>query len=233
MKASSRKRGGLIICIFSFEMPDTLRQKGQRRLLIEELARKYEFDPEVLKAMERVPRHLFVDKGLEHMAYKDKPLPIAARQTISQPYTVAMQTHLLDCQKRDKVLEIGTGCGYQAAVLMAMGFHVYSIERIRELYILAQKNLVNSGFDPSGLFYGDGFSGLSQFAPFKGILVTCGAPGIPVRLKEQLSINGKMVIPVGHNEQRMLRITRTGQDDYKTEDFGAYQFVPMLGGIQK
>ena len=233
MKASSRKRGGLIICSFTFEMLDTLKQKGQRRLLVEELARKYEFDPEVLNAMERVPRHLFVENGLEHLAYKDRPLPIAARQTISQPYTVAMQTDLLDCHKRDKVLEIGTGCGYQAAILMAMGYHVYSIERIRELFILAQKNLVAAGYDPSGLFYGDGFSGLPQFAPFKGILVACGAPEIPVVLKEQLDINGKMVIPVGHNEQRMLRITRTDRDNYEIEDFGAYQFVPMLSGTQK
>ncbi len=108
--------------------------------MIKELAEKYNFNPEVLQAMEHVPRHLFVDKGLEHLAYKDKPLPIAARQTISQPYTVAMQTHLLDCRKQDKVLEIGTGCGYQAAVLMAMGFRVYSVERIRELYLQAQKN---------------------------------------------------------------------------------------------
>ena len=157
MKASSRKRGGLIICSFTFEMLDTLKQKGRRRLLVEELARKYEFDPEVLNAMERVPRHLFVEKGLEHLAYKDRPLPIAARQTISQPYTVAMQTDLLDCHKRDKVLEIGTGCGYQAAILMAMGYHVYSIERIRELFILAQKNLVAAGYDPSGLFMGTVF----------------------------------------------------------------------------
>jgi len=213
-------------------MPDTLRQKGQRRLLTEELARKFGFHPEVLKAMDLVPRHLFVDKGLEHLAYKDKPLPIAARQTISQPYTVAMQTHLLDCRKRDKVLEIGTGCGYQAAVLLAMGYYVYSIERIRELYIQAQKNLVASGFDPSGLFYGDGFSGLLQFAPFKGILVACGAPDIPSKLKEQLDIGGKMVVPVGHPQQRMLRITRAGEKEYLTEDFGPYRFVPMLEGTQ-
>jgi protein-L-isoaspartate(D-aspartate) O-methyltransferase len=214
-------------------MPDTLRQKGQRRLLIKELAGKYDFDPEVLQAMERVPRHLFVDKGLEHLAYKDKPLPIAARQTISQPFTVAMQTHLLDCRKQDKILEIGTGCGYQAAVLMAMGFRVYSVERIRELYLQAQKNLAITGFDPNVLFYGDGFAGLPQFAPFRGILVACGAPEVPRVLKEQLALNGKMVVPVGQHEQRMLRITRTGADEYKTEDFGFYQFVPMLGGTQK
>ncbi len=120
--------------------------------MIKELAEKYNFNPEVLQAMEHVPRHLFVDKGLEHLAYKDKPLPIAARQTISQPYTVAMQTHLLDCRKQDKVLEIGTGCGYQAAVLMAMGFRVYSVERIRELYLQAQKNLANTGFVLRGWF---------------------------------------------------------------------------------
>ncbi len=188
--------------------------------MIKELAVKYDFNPEVLKAMERVPRHLFVDKGLEHLAYKDKPLPIAARQTISQPFTVAMQTHLLDCRKQDKVLEIGTGW-------------VYSVERIRELYLQAQKNLVHTGFDPNVLFYGDGFAGLPQFAPFRGILVACGAPEVPRVLIEQLALNGKMVVPVGKHEQRMLRITRTGPEEYKTEDFGSYQFVPMLGGTQK
>ncbi|MDD2289660.1 MAG: protein-L-isoaspartate(D-aspartate) O-methyltransferase [Bacteroidales bacterium] len=214
-------------------MPDTLRQKGQRRLLIEELARKFAFNPLVLKAMERIPRHIFVEKGLEHLAYKDKPLPITGSQTISQPYTVAMQTHLLDCSKMDKVLEIGTGCGYQAAILMAMGFQVYSIERIWELYLLAQKNIVAAGFDPSGLYFGDGFAGLPQFAPFRGILVTCGAPVVPQTLKNQLAINGKMVIPVGRHEQQMLRITRTGEDTYTTEDFGPYSFVPMLTGTQK
>jgi protein-L-isoaspartate(D-aspartate) O-methyltransferase len=113
-----------------------------------------------------------------------------------------------------------------------MGYYVYSIERIRELYIQAQKNLVASGFDPSGLFYGDGFSGLPQFAPFKGILVACGAPDIPSKLKEQLDIGGKMVVPVGHPQQRMLRITRTGEKEYLTEDFGPYRFVPMLEGTQ-
>ena len=214
-------------------MSDTLRQKGQRRLLVEELARKFAFNPLVLKAMEQVPRHLFVEKGLEHMAYNDKPLPITGSQTISQPYTVAMQTHLLNGSKMDKVLEIGTGCGYQAAILMAMGYRVYSIERIWELYLQAQKNLVATGFDPSGLYYGDGFAGLPQFAPFKGILVTCAAPSVPEKLKEHLSINGRLVIPVGRYEQKMLRITRTGEDTYSTEDFGTYSFVPMLTGTQK
>ncbi len=213
--------------------PEDLRQTGQRRLLAAELSRKYPFSPAVLKAVEQVPRHLFVERDLAHLAYKDKPLSIGNGQTISQPYTVAMQTHLLDCSKMNKVLEIGTGCGYQTAVLMAMGFRVYSIERIRELFILAQKNLVATGFDPAGIVFGDGFAGLPQFAPFHGILVTCGAPEIPEKLKEQLAVGGKMVVPVGRDVQRMLRITRTGENQYSTEDFGLYQFVPMLEATSK
>lgn len=207
--------------------------KGQRRLLVEDLARKHNFSPDVLKAMEQVPRHLFVEKELAHMAYKDRPLNIGSGQTISQPYTVAMQTHLLDCQKRNKVLEIGTGCGYQAAILMAMGMFVYSIERIKKLYIQAQKNLMAIGFDASNIIFGDGFEGLPQFAPFHGILVACGAPEVPEKLKEQLAVGGKMVVPVGRNTQRMLRITRTKEDTYHTEEFGFYQFVPMLEGTTK
>ncbi len=212
---------------------DDLKQKGQRRLLVKELSHKYPFSSEVLKAVEQVPRHMFVEKELSHLAYKDKPLSRGYEQTISQPYTVAMQTHLLDCRKRDKVLEIGTGCGYQAAILMAMGFYVYSIERVKELYILAQKNLAAAGFDPSNVIFGDGFSGLPQFAPFHGILVACGAPEVPEKLKKQLAVGGKMVVPVGKHVQRMLRITRTGENEYSTEDFGLYQFVPMLEGTKK
>ncbi|MFA7200238.1 MAG: protein-L-isoaspartate(D-aspartate) O-methyltransferase [Bacteroidales bacterium] len=212
---------------------EDLKFKGQRRLLAESLSQKHPFSQEVLKAIEQVPRHLFVEKDLWHMAYRDKPLNIGSGQTISQPYTVAMQTHLLEVERRDKVLEIGTGCGYQAAILMAMGLYVYSIERIRSLYIQAQKNLNATGFDASNIIFGDGFAGLPQFAPFKGILVACGAPEVPEKLKEQLTIGGKMVIPVGRNMQRMLRITRTGEDTYSTEDFGFYQFVPMLEGTTK
>ncbi len=200
--------------------------------MVRELAEKYAFSPDVLRAMERVPRHLFVDNSLSHLAYKDKPLPIAAKQTISQPYTVAMQTQLLAAQKWDKVLEIGTGCGYQTAVLLAMRYTVFSIERIRELYLQAQKNLASAGCNITGLHFGDGFAGLPQFAPYKGILISCGAPQVPQVLLEQLAVGGKMVVPVGADAQQMLRITRTAANDYVTEDFGTYQFVPMLGGTQ-
>lgn len=213
-------------------MQDSLIQKGQRKQLIQELAGKYAFPQSILNAMEKVPRHLFVEKGLEHLAYKDRPLPIAAKQTISQPFTVAMQTCLLECRKWDKVLEIGTGCGYQAAILLALGYKVYSIERIKEFHILAQKNLIAAGFGTSGLIFGDGFAGLPLFAPFHGILIACGAPDIPKGLLQQLAVNGRMVVPVGEENQRMLRITRINENEFRTEDFGSYQFVPMLEGTQ-
>lgn len=217
---------------FYLSMTDTLLLQGQRHVLVKQLATQYPFAPEVLQAMDRVPRHFFVEDGLQHLAYKDKPLPIAAKQTISQPYTVAMQTHLLACKKWDKVLEVGTGCGYQTAVLLALNYKVYSIERIRTLFLQAQKNLLAIGFPANGISYGDGFAGLPLFAPFDGILVTCGAPEIPQTLLRQLAVGGRMVVPVGTKTQRMLRITRTAEARFETEDFGDYQFVPMLEGTQ-
>jgi len=213
-------------------MQDSLIQKGQRKQLIQELAGKYAFPRNILNAMEKVPRHLFVEQGLEHLAYKDRPLPIAAKQTISQPFTVAMQTCLLECRKWDKVLEIGTGCGYQAAILLTLGYKVYSIERIKELHILAQKNLIAAGFGTSGLSFGAGFPGLPLLAPIHGILIAWGAPDIPRGLLQQLAVNGRMVVPVGEENQRMLRITRVNENEFRTEDFGSYQFVPMLEGTQ-
>lgn len=213
-------------------MLDTLQHQGQRHQLVRELADKYPFSPAVLAAIDKVPRHCFVDKGLSNLAYKDKPLPIAAKQTISQPFTVAMQTYLLEAQKWDRVMEIGTGCGYQTAILLAMGYTVFSVERIRELYLQAQKNLVSIGYSVTGLHFGDGFAGLPLFAPFKGILISCGAPEVPKLLLNQLAIGGKMVIPVGKDAQRMMRITRNSESDFTTEDFGSYQFVPMLTGTQ-
>jgi len=213
-------------------MLDSLQHKGRRKQLLQQLSGKYNFDPKVIEAMNRVPRHMFLEYGLDHLAYLDKPLPIGAKQTISQPYTVAMQSHLLGLDKYDKVLEIGTGCAYQTAVLAEMGLRVYSIERQKSLYLLAQKNLARLEYHSPILFYGDGFAGLPQFAPFKGILITCGAPEIPQTLLKQLAIGGKMVIPVGTEIQTMVVVERVGEDDFVKTEHGEYKFVPMLGGVE-
>jgi len=214
-------------------MLDSLEYKGKRRQLIAQLSEKFDFDKRVVDAMVKVPRHLFVESGLEHLAYLDNPLPIGAKQTISQPYTVAMQTHLLHLKvnKFDKVLEIGTGCAYQTAVLSELGFRVYSIERQKSLYILAQKNLIRLDYHSPLLFYADGFAGLPKFAPFKGILITCGAPEIPQELLKQLAVGGRMVIPVGEKTQDMVVIDRISDTDYKRSEHGQYKFVPMLEGV--
>jgi len=211
-------------------MVDTLQHKGRRRQLVDQLAKKYSFDPNVLKALERVPRHLFVEKGLDHLAYFDKPLPIGANQTISQPFTVAMQTHLLALSKWDRVLEIGTGCGYQTAVLLELGLRVFSIERQKTLYTTAQKNLHATGYRSAQLHYGDGFDGLPQFAPFQGILVACGASLVPQKLCAQLALGGRMVIPVGIESQTMTVVTRCNEQLFEEQTFGSYSFVPMLPG---
>lgn len=213
-------------------MLDSLLHKGRRKQLISQLSKKFDFDKRVLDAMAKVPRHMFVDYGLDHLAYLDKPLPIGAKQTISQPYTVAMQSHLLQLKinKFDKVLEIGTGCAYQTAVLFELGFRVYSIERQKTLYMLGQKNLTKLEYHSPLLFYGDGFAGLPQFAPFKGILITCGAPEVPQELLKQLSIGGRMVIPVGEETQKMMVIDRVCEQSFEKSEHGNYKFVPMLEG---
>ncbi|HBG23903.1 MAG: protein-L-isoaspartate O-methyltransferase [Bacteroidetes bacterium GWF2_41_61] len=215
-------------------MLDTLQHKGRRKQLLAQLSAKFDFDPKVIDAMYKVPRHIFVEYGLDHLAYLDKPLPIGAKQTISQPYTVAMQTHLLNekVSKFEKVLEIGTGCAYQTAVLAQMGMRVYSIERQRSLYMLGQKNLTRLEYHTPLLFFGDGFAGLPQFAPFKGILITCGAPEIPNELLRQLAIGGRMVIPIGTGTQRMVVIDRVSEKDFTRSEHGDYKFVPMLSGTE-
>ena len=215
-------------------MFDSLQHKGRRKQLLSQLLSKFEFDPRVIEAMNKVPRHMFVDHGLDNLAYLDKPLPIGAKQTISQPYTVAMQTHLLvqKAVKFDKVLEIGTGCAYQTAVLAEMGYRVYSIERQKALYILAQKNLARLEYHNPLVYFGDGFAGLPKFAPFKGILITCGAPEIPNELLRQLAIGGRMVIPVGTGTQRMVVVDRISEEEFTKSEHGDYKFVPMLSGIE-
>lgn len=211
-------------------MFDSLQHKGRRKKMIDALKLKYSFDVRVLEAMGKVPRHMFINEELDHVAYLDKPLPIAAKQTISQPFTVAMQTHLLGLNKFDKVLEIGTGSAYQTAVLTEMGYRVYSIERHKPLYIIAQQNLARLDYHSPLIFYGDGFEGLPKFAPFSGILVTCGAPELPQELLNQLAIGGRMVIPVGDITQKMVVVERYSQDGYKVTEHGEYNFVPMLKG---
>lgn len=214
-------------------MLDSLQHRGRRGRLVKELSGKYPYSEEVLKAIGTVPRHIFVDAGLDHMAYQDLPLPIAARQTISQPSTVALQTHLLGIKKWDKVLEVGTGCGYQTAVLAMMGARVYSIERQKELYLAAQKNLARMECLAPLLFLGDGYAGLPGFAPFRGIVVTCGAPEIPRQLLLQLEIGGKMVVPVGNGKQEMFVITRKSEWKFDSVSHGECSFVPMLEGVNK
>ncbi len=216
-------------------MFDSLQHKGRRKQLLNQLQKKFGFNTAVIDAMYRVPRHMFVEHGLDYLAYQDKPLPIGYRQTISQPYTVAMQTHLLSekLSKFDKVLEIGTGCAYQTAVLAEMSYRVYSIERQKSLYLLAQKNLTRLDYHTPLIFYGDGFAGLPAFAPFKGILITCGAPEVPGELLLQLAVGGRMVVPVGTGVQSMMVVDRLSQDEYRTSEHGDFRFVPMLSGVEE
>lgn len=210
-------------------MTESTKQINRRYRVMDQIANKATIDDRVIEAMKRVPRQLFIDPKLEEAAYYDKPLPIAAGQTISQIYTVAMQSNLLKLQEGDSVLEIGTGCGYQTAVLCELGYRVYSIERHEELHHTAKQNLALLGYKAL-LVYGDGFKGLPQHAPFDGILITCGAPEIPEELIKQLIINGKMVAPIGRNIQEMMVIQKINKHRNKITKEGTYQFVPMLSG---
>jgi protein-L-isoaspartate(D-aspartate) O-methyltransferase len=211
-------------------MKDSFRHKGLRQKLIDSLREKGIINEEVLEAMNRVPRHLFMDSSFINHSYTDKAFPIAAGQTISQPYTVAFQTALLDPQKHQKVLEIGTGSGYQTAVLLEMGARVYTIERIKELYQAARDQLIPLGYKP-GFYYGDGYEGLPAFAPFDRILVTAGAKDVPEKLLDQLTIGGRMVIPVGDsNGQKMLLFEKKSEKEIVKTEHGQFAFVPLLQG---
>jgi protein-L-isoaspartate(D-aspartate) O-methyltransferase len=215
------------------KLVDDFRHKGQRQRLMAQLRAKFNFDERVLEAMNNVPRHFFLDKGMElNLAYQNKPAPIGAGQTISHPFTVAMQTHLLAIQRWEKVLEIGTGCGYQTAVLAELGARVYSIERQRELFDKTQQLLTAMHYEVS-LFYGDGYAGKPTLAPFHKIIVTCGAPEIPQQLLQQLAIGGRMVVPVGEASQTMIVIVRHAENEFETTEHGNYNFVPMLEGTEK
>jgi protein-L-isoaspartate(D-aspartate) O-methyltransferase len=212
------------------EQADSFRHKGLRKRLIESIRSKGITNEEVLEAMGRVPRHLFMDSSFINFSYNDKAFPIAAGQTISQPYTVAFQTELLEVKKHLKVLEIGTGSGYQTAVLLELGARVYTIERQRQLFLEAQKNLGPLNYKPI-YFYGDGYEGLPAYQPFDRILVTAAAAEIPRLLLDQLAIGGILVIPEGGSVgQKMIRVIRESEDQFKRSEHGHFSFVPLLRG---
>lgn len=209
-------------------MKDTFIHKGMRKKLVSTLMEKGIEDKAVLEAIGTVPRHLFMDSGFIDHAYVDKAFPIAADQTISQPYTVARQTELLEVKKGDKVLEIGTGSGYQAAVLLELGVTLYTIERQNELFKKTNLFLPKIGYRPKKMIFGDGYKGLEEEAPFDGIIVTAGAPFVPEPLLAQLKVGGKLVIPVGEDVQIMTVFTRRSEQEFEKEEFGEFRFVPML-----
>lgn len=211
-------------------MQDTYRHKGLRRNLVEEIKQKGITNPKVLEAINTVPRHLFMDSGFINFAYKDSAFPIGAGQTISQPYTVAFQTQMLDIQPMEKVLEIGTGSGYQTAVLLELGAKVYTIERQKELYLKAKAQLESMGYHPH-FFYGDGYLGMPSYGPYSKILVTAGAPEIPDALITQLQVGGKLICPVGDNQtQIMTLVEKVSESDIKITTHGNFIFVPLLKG---
>lgn len=207
---------------------DSFKHKGLRKSLVEELIAKGIKDKAVLDAIGKIPRHIFLDTSLDNLAYRDRALPIGCEQTISQPYTVAFQTELLELKKTDKVLEIGTGSGYQTCVLSEISSKVYSIERHKPLHIRSSSVIKLLKYNAK-CFFGDGYKGLPQFSPFDKILITCGAQFIPEDLFNQLKVGGYMVIPLGEKIQIMNRITKVSENEAKKEEFGDFSFVPMLG----
>jgi protein-L-isoaspartate(D-aspartate) O-methyltransferase len=209
-------------------MIDNYRHKGMRKNMLKELSAKGISDVQVIAAMDEVPRHLFLDNAFLEIAYENKAFPIGCGQTISHPYTVAFQSQMLNIKKGDKVLEIGTGCGYQTSVLTKLGAKVFSIERHRPLFIKT-KALLNKLNIRATLFYGDGYAGQKAFAPFDKIIVTAAAPFIPDALVEQLAINGSMIIPIGEGKhQTMFFITKNEDGTIDKKEKGAFSFVPML-----
>lgn len=199
-----------------------------RQQLVETLINKGIKNTDVLKAIGKIPRHLFMDSGFIDHAYQDKAFPIGADQTISQPYTVAFQSELMQIKSGDKVLEIGTGSGYQTAVLLELGAKVYSIERQQELFKKTSKFLPKIGYRAKKLIFGDGYKGLPEEAPFNSIIVTAGAPFVPNPLLSQLAIGGRLVIPVGDEVQIMTLFIRKGPKEFEKHEFGEFRFVPLL-----
>ena len=210
-------------------MEDSYRHKGMRRQLVKVVASKGIQDERVLGAIGKIPRHFFFENALVEHAYEDKAFPIGAGQTISQPYTVAFQSELLNIKPGDKVLEIGTGSGYQCIVLLELGAEVFTIEYQKELYERTRRFLPQMGYKAQ-FFHGDGSKGLSRFAPYDKIIVTAGAPSVPDSLIDQLKMGGKLVIPVGNSKtQQMLRITKVSPTKVESETFHNFKFVPLLG----
>lgn len=210
---------------------DSYRHKGLRKKLIDSLRDKGISNENVLAAMMNIPRHFFLDTALEHIAYQDRAFPIGEGQTISQPYTVAFQTQLLEIAPYQKILEIGTGSAYQAIVLAEMGASVFTIERQKKLYDLNKSFVLRAKYPNIKFFYGDGFEGLPTYAPFDKVIITAAAPFIPPKLIEQLKPGGQMVIPVDDNaSQKMMRITKNAEGGLEEETFSDFSFVPMLKG---
>ena len=210
-------------------MVDSYRHKGMRKKLVETIARKGIQDKRILDAVQKIPRHTFLDSSFLEFAYEDKPFPIGSGQTISQPYTVAFQTELLEISKGDKVLEIGTGSGYQACLLAEMGAKVYTIERQKKLYEKTKNFLPKIGYRQIKCFYGDGYKGLPAFAPYDKVLITAAAPEIPDLLASQLKTGGFIVVPLGEGDvQTMLRLCKNQEGELEEEKFGTFRFVPLL-----
>ncbi|WP_090297546.1 protein-L-isoaspartate(D-aspartate) O-methyltransferase [Flagellimonas zhangzhouensis] len=209
-------------------MKDTLKHRGMRNKLAEVVAAKGITDKQVLEAIKTIPRHLFLDSSFEDHAYQDKAFPIGADQTISQPYTVAFQSELLQVKPGQKILEIGTGSGYQTAVLLHLKAKVYTIERQQELFKTTSLFFKKMYYRPKKMIFGDGYKGLPEEAPFDGIIVTAGAPEVPRALLSQLKVGGRLVIPVGENEQTMTLFVRKSEKEFEKKELGAFRFVPLL-----
>lgn len=209
-------------------MKDTFRHKGLRQILVDELIGKGILNQSVLSMINEIPRHLFMDNAFVQFAYKDKAFPIGSGQTISQPYTVAFQTELLQLNPYEKVLEVGTGSGYQAAVLIGMEANVYTIERQKELFTKTKDFLPKLGYN-CNFYYGDGYKGLDKFSPFDKIIITCGAPNIPQGLIKQLKVGGRMVVPIGNGDVQVMHlIEKLSETEIRTTTHGEFSFVPML-----
>lgn len=210
-------------------MEDTYKHKGLRKQLVAEIKSKGIKDERVIEAIGKIPRHFFFDGIFDVHAYEDKAFPIAAGQTISQPYTVAFQTELLQIENGHRILEIGTGSGYQAAVLMELGADVYTIEYQKALYQKAIRFIPSLGYQPH-MYHGDGSKGLARFAPYDGIIVTAGAPAVPDVLIQQLKVGGRLVIPVGDDKkQSMVLIRKISEQEVVKKDYNHFSFVPLLG----
>jgi len=209
-------------------MKDTFRHKGLRQILVDKIRKKGITDESALRMINEIPRHLFLDNAFVQFAYEDKPFPIGSGQTISQPYTVAFQTQLLELNPYEKVLEVGTGSGYQAAVLIGMEANVYTIERQKELFQKTKEFLPELGYN-CNFYYGDGYKGLEQFAPFDKIIVTCGAPTIPEDLIKQLKVGGRMVAPIGKGDVQVMNLVeKISETETKITTHGEFSFVPMI-----